>query len=63
MRTPNIAVFLKKKFCDEFSKFMGGGYTNAVASGTGGIYVAMAAREIPENSDVLIISLVTCSEL
>ena len=57
---PKYCGFFEEKFCDEFSKFMGGGYTNAVASGTGGIYVAMKACEIPENSDVLI-SPVTCS--
>ncbi len=47
-------------FCEAFSKFMGGGYSDAVATGTGAIYVAMKALEIPKNSEV-IISPVTCS--
>ena len=41
-------------------KFYGGGYADAVATGTGAIYVAKKALEIPKNSDV-IISPVTCS--
>ena len=49
MRTPNIAVFLKRNFAMNFQNSWRG-YTNAVASGTGGIYVAMKACEIPENS-------------
>ena len=39
---------------------MGGGYSDAVATGTGAIYVAMKALELKKNSDV-IISPVTCS--
>ena len=39
---------------------MGGGYADAVATGTGAIYVAMKALELPQNSDVLICP-VTCS--
>lgn len=57
---PKYSGIFEERFCEEFSKFMGGGYTNAVASGTGGIYIAMKACEIPEHSDILI-SPVTCS--
>ena len=39
---------------------MGGGYSDAVATGTGAIYVAMKALELPKNSDVIICP-VTCS--
>ena len=57
---PKYSGLWEKKFCSKFSKFMGGGYSDAVATGTGAIYVAMKALEIPKNSDV-IISPVTCS--
>ena len=57
---PKYSGNWEKKFCSEFSNFMGGGYADAVATGTGAIYVAMKALEIPKNSDV-IISPVTCS--
>ena len=57
---PKYSGLWEKKFCSEFSRFMGGGYSDAVATGTGAIYVAMKALEIPKNSDV-IMSPVTCS--
>ena len=57
---PKYAGLWEDKFCKEFSKFMGGGFSDAVATGTGAIYVAMKALEIPKNSEV-IISPVTCS--
>ncbi len=57
---PKYSGLWEKKFCNEFSKHMGGGYTDAVATGTGAIYVAMKALELPKKSDV-IISPVTCS--
>ena len=57
---PKYSGLWEKKFCSEFSKFMGGGYSDAVATGTGAIYVAMKALEIPKKSDV-IMSPVTCS--
>ena len=57
---PKYSGKWEDKYCSEFSKFMGGGFSDAVATGTGAIYVAMKALEIPKNSDV-IISPVTCS--
>ena len=57
---PKYSGLWEEKFCNLFSKFMGGGYTDAVATGTGAIYVAMKALEIPRGSDVLICP-VTCS--
>ena len=57
---PKYSGLWEKKFCTEFNNFMGGGFTNAVASGTGAIYIAMKALELQPNSDVLI-SPVTCS--
>mgnify|MGYP001274528034 CR=1 FL=1 len=57
---PKYSGLWEEKFCLAFNKFMGGGYSDAVASGTGAIYIAMKALEIPDNSDV-ILSPVTCS--
>ena len=57
---PKYSGVWEEKFCKEFSRFMGGGYADAVATGTGAIYVAMKALELPKNSDVLICP-VTCS--
>ena len=57
---PKYSGLWEKKFCLKFSKFMGDGYSDAVATGTGAIYVAMKALEIPKGSDV-IMSPVTCS--
>ena len=57
---PKYSGEWEKKYCKKFSRFMGGGYADAVATGTGAIYVAMKALEIKEGSDV-IISPVTCS--
>ena len=34
---PKYAGLWEKKFCNEFSNFMGGGYSDAVATGTGAI--------------------------
>ena len=56
----SMQVCGKKKYCLEFSKYMGGGYSDAVATGTGAIYVAMKSLEIEKGSDV-IMSPVTCS--
>ena len=49
-----------KKFSNLFSKYQGGGHSNIVATGTGAIYIAMKALELPKNSDVLICP-VTCA--
>lgn len=57
---PKYSGLWESKFCKAFSEFMGGGFSDAVATGTGAIYVAMKALEIPKNSEV-IISPVTCS--
>ncbi|MBI3011670.1 MAG: DegT/DnrJ/EryC1/StrS family aminotransferase [Candidatus Omnitrophica bacterium] len=50
----------EQMFCQAFAEFMGGGYTDAVATGTGAIYVALAALDLPKGSEV-IISPVTAS--
>jgi perosamine synthetase len=44
----------ERKFCDAFSAYQGGGYTDAVSAGTAGIYVGLKALQLPEGSDVMI---------
>ncbi|WP_027186545.1 DegT/DnrJ/EryC1/StrS family aminotransferase [Desulfovibrio inopinatus] len=44
----------EQKFCDAFSQYMGGGFTDAVASGTASVYIALAALNLPKGSEVII---------
>ena len=41
-------------YCEEFASFMGGGYVDAVSSGTAGIYVALRALELDPFSEVVV---------
>lgn len=51
---PGYQGYFENKFCDEFSAFMRGGYTDAVATGTASIFIALQALQLPKGSDVLI---------
>jgi perosamine synthetase len=42
------------KFCEAFSEFMGGGFADGVSTGTAACYVALAALDLPERSEVII---------
>jgi len=42
------------EYCNAFSAFMGGGYTDAVATGTAAIFVALAALDLPKGSEVIL---------
>jgi perosamine synthetase len=44
----------EKLYTDAFVAMMGGGYADAVATGTASIYVALAALDLPKDSEVLI---------
>ncbi|MCC6446295.1 MAG: DegT/DnrJ/EryC1/StrS family aminotransferase [Armatimonadetes bacterium] len=44
----------EEAYCREFSEFMGGGYTDAVNSGTTAIYVALKALNLPPFSEVIV---------
>ena len=48
----------EQAYCDEFSAYMGGGFTDAVSSGTAGIYVALRALD-PEPFGEVIVGAVT----
>ncbi len=41
-------------YCEEFAAYMGGGYADAVSSGTAGIYVALRSLELEPFSEVIV---------
>lgn len=51
---PPYQGHFEKKFCDAFCAFMGGGFADAVATGTAAVFVALAALGLPKNSEVII---------
>ena len=57
---PKYSGLCESKFCNEFSKFMGGGYTDAVATGTGAILYCNESFRSSKKSEVIICP-VTCS--
>ena len=44
----------EKLYTDAFVEFMGGGFADAVATGTSALFVAIAALELPKGSEVLV---------
>ncbi len=50
-------------FCDEFARFMGGGYADAVATGTASVYVALQALDLPKGSEVILSGVVDSGPL
>ena len=57
---PPYSGIFEKKFCKQFSNFMGGGYTTAVTSGTAALYVALQSLELKRNDEVLISNVTDC---
>jgi dTDP-4-amino-4,6-dideoxygalactose transaminase len=51
---PGYQGYYEEKFCQEFSIFQGGGYSDAVSTGTAAIFVALQALQLPKGSDILI---------
>src|SRR5690348_13543719 len=43
----------EKLYTDAFVAMMGGGYADAVATGTAALFVALAALDLPKGSEVL----------
>ena len=41
-------------YCEEFSAFLGGGYTDAVSSGTAGVYAALRALDLAPFGEVIV---------
>jgi perosamine synthetase len=51
---PGYQDHFEKLYTDAFARMMGGGYADAVATGTSALYVALAALELPKGSEVLV---------
>ncbi|MBU1231058.1 MAG: DegT/DnrJ/EryC1/StrS family aminotransferase [Proteobacteria bacterium] len=44
----------EEEFCRRFAEFQGGGFADAVSSGTASVFVALAALGLPKGSEVII---------
>jgi perosamine synthetase len=51
---PGYQGHFEERYCAAFAEMMGGGYADAVATGTAAIYIALAALELPAGSEVLV---------
>lgn len=51
---PGYEGHFEKMYCRAFAETMGGGYADAVATGTSSLYIAVAALGLPKGSEVLI---------
>ena len=51
---PGYEGFFEKQYASLFTKMMGGGYTDAVSTGTAALFIAIAALELPKGSEVLV---------
>ena len=50
---PGYEGHFEKMYCRAFAEMMGGGYADAVATGTSALYIAVAALNLPKGSEVL----------
>jgi dTDP-4-amino-4,6-dideoxygalactose transaminase len=50
---PGYQGVFEERYCKAFAEAMGGGYADAVATGTTALYVALAALNLPKGSQVL----------
>jgi dTDP-4-amino-4,6-dideoxygalactose transaminase len=51
---PGYGGIFEKSYTDAFVKFMGGGYADAVATGTASLFIAVAALDLPDGSEVIV---------
>jgi perosamine synthetase len=51
---PGYQGVFEKRYTDAFVAMMGGGYADAVATGTASIWLAIAALDLPKGSEVLV---------
>jgi len=50
---PGYQGHFEQLYCDAFAEGLGGGYADAVATGTSAVYIALAALGLPEGSEVI----------
>ncbi|MGO9698369.1 MAG: DegT/DnrJ/EryC1/StrS family aminotransferase [Xanthobacteraceae bacterium] len=51
---PGYEGHFEQTYCRAFAEMMGGGYADAVATGTSALYIAIAALDLPKGSEVII---------
>ncbi len=51
---PGYEGVFEQRYCKAFADLMGGGYADAVATGTASLFVAVAALGLPAGSEVLV---------
>lgn len=51
---PGYQGVYEKRYTDAFVDHMGGGYADAVATGTAAVYLSIAALGLPKNSEILV---------
>jgi dTDP-4-amino-4,6-dideoxygalactose transaminase len=51
---PGYQGVFEERYCQAFAEWMGGGYADAVATGTVALFVAIAALDLPKGSEVAV---------
>ena len=51
---PGYQGIYEKRYTDDFVAHMGGGYADAVATGTASVFIAIAALNLPRGSEVIV---------
>lgn len=51
---PGYQGIYEKRYTDDFVAYMGGGYADAVATGTASVFIAIAALGLPPGSEVIV---------
>ena len=51
---PGYQGIFEKRYTDAFVQFMGGGYADAVATGTAALFIAVAALGLPRGSEIIV---------
>lgn len=51
---PGYQGHYEQRYCNAFAELQGGGYADAVATGTAALFIAIAALELPARSEVLV---------
>ena len=51
---PGYQNHFEERYCRAFAESLGGGFADAVATGTAALYVALAALELPKGSEVVV---------
>lgn len=51
---PGYQGHFEEMYCSDFAASMGGGHADAVATGTAALFIALAALELPQGSEVIV---------